>query len=297
VIDFDAFLGHYVGPALRADGFKKDGRRRYSLTDSSGNAVVVQPSLRAATTSVSFHIDWAAIPAVLFDFYSEGTKQVRPTVDRGLIRARLTCPLRMRYLSGADQTWHFDESMAETYGSDLFRVLTATAIPKWRRALTREYFVQAHDDYFTTPYAGDPDLQHAAMTTQRGGPYWLRAILAADHGDPWMANYAIDTMAVLNPDDALIPWLRERLGRRLDGSAIPDEETVVATATTEWRHARERVELTRSHARELRAAHADTARERLSGTHLHEQAVAQREGMAAEIAFWNLGGPTGAPSW
>jgi hypothetical protein len=214
--EFDDFILKVMSPVMEAAGFRRN-KRMFRLIDN-GSSVVVRADLFTPGPNVSFHIDWAAIPAFFREFVQDGRRSWRPTLDGGLIRTRLTAPMALRALHFASQLWGYhDPAMPNPGGlpSDGIQIddfapafqahLVDVAIPKWKRSTTTDYLRSAYDN--------DEDLAYGS-SARYGGPFWMRAILGAHEGDPSDATAAIDRMAELNPDSSLIPWLRERLDER-----------------------------------------------------------------------------------
>lgn len=206
VVDrLDELLATYMTPAMRAAGFRKNGRK-YILAGPDGGLVLVQVAKNGST---GFGVGWTPIPAALRAYHSRGNSNATPRITWGLFKVGLKVPLDLRQSPYASTAWDYERVIPDfaTFGQRFADVIENDAIPRWKLALTREYLETAEQ--------ADPDMQDPAgdPNTTYGGPIWTPLFLGIDHDDPKVLRSLLAEGAYRTSDD-VVCWLIERLESR-----------------------------------------------------------------------------------
>ena len=187
-----------------------------------------------AGVTLTFYIEWAAIPTVLREFHG-GRKSGRwPRGEWGIVSTRLNAGPQMKplpdipevgrdefavapepgledkYVGGWDPAFLAAERAKlldfDSFGARLDRLLREEAIPLWRRMLDRDFL--AHPDWAGYFLGGRTGIREAILYVDDGEPAQVAA---------WLDQAAL--AATARPDrppvdPTLVEWLRRRLAAR-----------------------------------------------------------------------------------
>lgn len=208
----DDLVTRYVGPALVDAGFKRNRRRHWTITSTDRYAVVVQIRPYNMEHTMGFHVEWCALPPVLWDYRLEQSASFKPEFGQGIVNPRLAVPLRLVEdpqfnLDGSairTSLWEFDPNDVDGFGPAFRSILVGEAIPMWLSALNA--------DGIMTILQSDA-IKYSSYS--RFSDQLSRIILSVDDGHPDDLERQIKDAERLLPDNEILAWLRRRFQARL----------------------------------------------------------------------------------
>jgi hypothetical protein len=116
-------------------GFRKTKKNYWAIESANGNCVVVRIRLYdVGDEECDFHVEWAAVPSLLREFYGD-SRLDRVQLEWGLINTRLQVPEERRKRPFFTNLWWFMVDSADEFGDYFQSYLDDVVVPMWKSAI------------------------------------------------------------------------------------------------------------------------------------------------------------------
>lgn len=200
----DELVKRFVEPAIKDAGFQRLRARHWWTSVPDGHAAFMRIRPYALEAAIGFHIEAAAVPAVLREYHDRSASVNPVEFDWGLIRARITAPEQFR-TGLSSSLWGVQLDRVDVDGPKLHDYFQDVVMPRWKSLLDPTDLVRAA--------YGEPLDDFRVM--HRYGPYFGKVIMEIDDGEPRELDEMIDNLISRGADGDLLEWLRQRLHQRL----------------------------------------------------------------------------------
>jgi hypothetical protein len=194
-------ISTYVDGPMNDGGFRKI-RKHFWITESpDGNCVIVRIRLYdLGEEECGFHVEWAAVPALLREFY-HGDPAQNVRFEWGLINTRFDVPEERRLKPYFTNLWWFLIENIDEFGGYFQDLLKEIAVPLWKSALNaagiREILASPSLKHGNQPAVADPTRVELVLRFNDASKIELAAL--------------VNTAKENFPSSEFLNWVEEKL--------------------------------------------------------------------------------------